>query len=1298
MLKPACRHVPVAKRFLSAVCLLLSVTAASDAAVDSEAAAALWRGEFVAICNQLAEASDLQSLRLLLLAQLALDRDLDALTTLGKYRRAMSGDVIDAYVFDYAAAHLDLKGRGAVKELADGFAALASQRELDPVDRRRYLDMEQQFAWLSGDRSRVIKLTQELNRITDWAVLGPFDNTSGSGHVKEHIRSIAFNPRQDFTGKFGQPITWFRPNLLPLDGGIYPHRHIHQNKFTTCYVRTTVKVPQAGPYMMSLGFSGDVEISVNGVVLQDIGHEMNGRERQHWCIDLSAGWNQLAFKISQHDQGDMLTVGLSQLDGRSISGFEAAADKNLMAQNAAPAARALLSPRDTELSRRADASPADAELALWNLMRAQRDLTPDQLLAFCDDLAQRFPETGLVRLQLATARRQAGSISRFEQEMSALTELAPQLARPHLYLGEEDIRRQYRNQALIRAQTVLAHAPDSPAAHQLKLEACYRDQRWQDLKSTALAASQKFPQEAFPFFALMAWANQMGDRKALAGFREEAFKRVASDGRSIHSLLSHWNKEEYGKARAHTQKLAELMPDNVEIWRLYVNSLMADGKVKEAAAEIPRLMRSFPHDLPLVQIQANTVLLGADFDWQDFRSRHPRLLSGSRQSQRELKIRQARTLIDQELKAAAAEILLTALPADPGNFQLRDLIRTFQGKQPYRETFPGLTNEQLNEKRVAAEAYAGESAVAIYALRRHFFFDGQASLHDQTLAVQILDQNGVEAWERFAPLGRPAADLTFIAYDVLKKDGASEKGEIYEGQVLFKGLAPGDVIHVRYQLPTIVTGQLVGNIWDQHLFASFRLPTKESIFELVLPTGTQAEIKTWHGEAFLAAAAPPQPDQKKLGDDFELLRWRYVDLPPVREEPGSANPMLYLPWIDVSTIKEWSLIAAWYHDLASGQADTGAEISRKAADLVAGLADADTDEKLARIFRFVANEITYKSLPFYQSDLIPRRASAILRDGFGDCKDKACLMIALGRAAGIEGLRFALCSPHALASPSFLPSPRFNHVVVSRQQGPHHREWLDPTLRFAEPGQVPRYLGGVPALLVDRFAGGLKIIEPTPIAAHPTSIASRVTLDNQGNATIQRQTIVRQVDRLADLRHKLIGVGDEELRKRLNRSLATDYPGVQVRESSLGGMQPGASEVILASEFSVPEFGALADGFLSLKLPWQTEMTDWAGVVVADEARRSPVDLRSLNCCEEEVLELVLPTGRRLTALPESKSLAAAGCSYTTQFERTPSGMRAVRTLILSGDIIPPRHYAEFKQFLDSVRRDLQRPLHLRLS
>lgn len=1261
----------------------------------------LWSNDLQGAAARFAELSgdgDGAALQGLLLAQLSLGRSVEAADALDRYLDGVPHDAADLDVVTFALRNLGLEGRDRARNLASSLDRLVTQRDLDPIDRRRALDLQQKLAMAAGDGKKATSITRDLNRITDWALLGPFDNTSGSGHRKDYLRSVVYAPLDDYEGKFGQPLRWFRPDLLPLDGSIVPSNHFYQDQYVTSYVRTAVNVPDAGEYLLSVGFRGDLEVQLNDNVLAAADSEVGGSERLHWRVALPAGWNRLACKLSHREDGDGLTMALSNLDGSAIKNLEVAADKNGMAVMREVQAQPVVSARDQALATSAEAAPDDPRAAFWHLELARRSLAPDAIIDLCDQLDQRFADVAVLRLAVANARYQAGARARHEQVLGALAELAPDLAEPQIYLGAEDLAKKRVTRALERAMRVLEVAPTSPGALALKLDVYAQDHRWQDLKNGALKAANDLPDESFPYFALMRWASEVGDRKALAEHRKRAVDRMPPGARSIERLNETWNKEDYGDARGLAEDLAKLAPDLVGVWRLYIRALIAEGNVKQAAEELPHLLENFPLDVGLVQMQANTILAGLGFDRDAFIAKNPALVAAAR---RNMYLRNDAELARERKKAwrdegrarqeAAAEVLATAVVADPGNFRLRDQVRSWQGQKPYREFFPDLKSADIMDLRVDPADHGGHGAVILRSVNRTFVFDGQASLLDRTLVVQMLDQSGVEEWEVFDPGLGWRRDLTFVEHAVIKADGGVEQGDRFRGKLMFKGLEPGDVVHIRYQLPTIITGHLAGNVWDQQLFASPRWPTCDAVYELVTPTSTAVQFKTWNDPGDVA-----QPHPLDLDDGYRGLRWRFRDLPAFAQEPGAADPRYYLPWVDVSTLDDWSVIARWYHDLGSGQAEPDAEIVRQAAELTEGLDD--DGAKLAAIFRFVANQITYESIPLYQSAYIPRRASMVLRDGFGDCKDKSCLMIALGRAAGIEGLDFALVTPNAPAEPAFMPSPRFNHAVVCRSRGLGRYEWYDPTLRLAEPGQVPRYLDGVPALVANRFNGDLVIIDSGLARPLPTQARAQVTLDQDGNATVERTVTVVQVDRLAGLRRQLASLTEDDLRKRLVRSLTTDHPGVAAGACVVEGLAAGADTVVMREQFTVPELAQVDGGLLALRVPWRSDLQDWSGVVVADQQRTSPVNLRLLNVCEEESLDLVLPAGSRLTAVPDGKSLVSGGCRYETAFERTDTGVRVTRRLVLDGNVVSLADYQEFKDFLDGVRRDMRRSLHLRTS
>ena len=789
----------------------------------------LWANRFDAAATgfaELAEDGDTEALQGQLLAELALGRSVEAAATLKRYLEELPRETSDFEVVTLAIGYLDLEDRELSADLADGLSRLAKDDDLDTIDRRRVLGLQQRLARAAGDRGKVRDLTGELNRITAWGVLGPFDNTSGSGHAQPFIRTAAYDPYERFDGKIGQPVRWFQPDLLPYDGSIHPSHYFQQHEYTTSYVRTAVKIPDAGEYLLSLSFAGDVEVSINDQPLADVSHEIAGPERLHWRVTLPRGWNRLAVKTSHREDGDGVALSLGNLDGSAIDDLEISVQKNAMAVMREVVAEPVTGARDDAVLAASTAAPDDPRAALWRLMLARRTLAPDDLLQLCDDLAERFPGHGLLLLVVADARRQAGATSRYEQQMQALADIAPELAIPHCYLGQRDLEKKYSSRALERARQVLEAAPNSARAHGLKLAAYQQERRWHDFEIAARKARRRLPREAFPLFALATWARELGDRKAAAEHREDAVELMQPDRRNLDRLARSFDKEDYADARKLAERLTEQVPDARGVWALYVQALLADGKVKKAAEKVDRLLENFPLDVRLMYLRSLTILRGIEFDREQFWADHPELVDALRRNRYlrndaevEKRVSQARAEMTSARETAAADALAPALLADPGNLALRDQIRSWRGEKPYREFFPDLDSEQVGALRVDPQEHAGREAVILCRITRNFVFDGQASLHDVTMVVQVLDQDGVEDWEVFDPGPWRRSALTYVEHEIVKADGGVEQGELFRGQVMFKGLAPGDIVHLRYQAPSIVTGKLAGHLWDQCLFA-----------------------------------------------------------------------------------------------------------------------------------------------------------------------------------------------------------------------------------------------------------------------------------------------------------------------------------------------------------------------------------------------------------------------------------------------------------------------------------------------
>lgn len=138
----------------------------------------------------------------------------------------------------------------------------------------------------------------------------------------------------------------------------------------------------------------------------------------------------------------------------------------------------------------------------------------------------------------------------------------------------------------------------------------------------------------------------------------------------------------------------------------------------------------------------------------------------------------------------------------------------------------------------------------------------------------------------------------------------------------------------------------------------------------------------------------------------------------------------------------WNNVARWANDLFP-PAPVPAELQARVAQWQA-LPSAE--QKAVAALQWVQNEIRYFSVSIGESSHRPHAPADVVRDRYGDCKDKTYLLVTLLRAMGLEAtpILTSLSSPRAL--PGFLPSPTlFDHVLVRlRLNGVDY--YLDPTM------------------------------------------------------------------------------------------------------------------------------------------------------------------------------------------------------------------------------------------------------------
>jgi hypothetical protein len=103
------------------------------------------------------------------------------------------------------------------------------------------------------------------------------------------------------------------------------------------------------------------------------------------------------------------------------------------------------------------------------------------------------------------------------------------------------------------------------------------------------------------------------------------------------------------------------------------------------------------------------------------------------------------------------------------------------------------------------------------------------------------------------------------------------------------------------------------------------------------------------------------------------------------------------------------------------------------------------EARLQAVLRLVQRDIRYFGVEAGQGGYIPRPPDLVYKRRFGDCKDKALLMVAMLRAVGVDAAPALVNTTLNGAIQDRPPGPgAFDHVVVRATIG-DNTYWLDPT-------------------------------------------------------------------------------------------------------------------------------------------------------------------------------------------------------------------------------------------------------------
>jgi transglutaminase-like putative cysteine protease len=365
--------------------------------------------------------------------------------------------------------------------------------------------------------------------------------------------------------------------------------------------------------------------------------------------------------------------------------------------------------------------------------------------------------------------------------------------------------------------------------------------------------------------------------------------------------------------------------------------------------------------------------------------------------------------------------------------------------------------DQLVMNAKDASDYPNAGALVLRDEIRFTLDEGDRTVRERHLLVKIFDDRGIEEYgdlkqrynsesEEFeileARVYRPGAgwiepeDKAISDLSAPEVFNASMYTQALMKVVSFPGLDRDAVIDYRYRITSKEKGEYFGDV----IFQSTE-PIREKTLILDLPRGKKIRydgVNTFK-----------DPEIFEEGDRMTYI-WTFENVEKLVREPFSPVEAYLSPRIFFTWFQTWGDLGRWMWE----RFEKGIEYPKNVMNQARSLALQDREETLRSIYLYVMTEIRDVPLTLGSAGYAPNPAGQVLRNGFGDGKDKAVLLISLLRTVGIDAYP-CFVNAQGLTVQKTVPSPaQFDQVLVVAV--------LDGGFVFLDP-QLSSWVRGRPA-------------------------------------------------------------------------------------------------------------------------------------------------------------------------------------------------------------------------------------------
>ena len=427
---------------------------------------------------------------------------------------------------------------------------------------------------------------------------------------------------------------------------------------------------------------------------------------------------------------------------------------------------------------------------------------------------------------------------------------------------------------------------------------------------------------------------------------------------------------------------------------------------------------------------------------------------------------------------------------------------------------------------------------------------------------------------------------------------------------------------------------------------------------------------------------------------------REPDMPPFQGLRGQMIVSFFPPGgLALNAFANWDGMGKWYWNLVNGRVEASPQINQEVTTLTAS--KATSLQKMQALAAFVQREVRYVAIELGIGGWQPHPAAAVFSNRYGDCKDKATLLLSMLRSIGIDSYYVVIYTERGAVTPDMPAHSGFNHMILAIRLSDNGGDpslvatlqhpklgtilFFDPTDPITPFGQIRGPLQANYGLLVTPNGGELIELPQQASVTNSIERVAKLILDTTG--TLKGEVSETRIgDRASSERYRLLTVTNNLDRiKPIEALLSNSLSNFQITHANMLNLQQTDRSFGWQYTFESKEYAKTA-GDLLLVRP-RVVGNKGLNILETKEPRKFPVEFEG-PVHDTDTFDITIPDGYVVDDVPPPADADYTFASYHAKTEVQGNVIHYSRTFEVKELSVPLSKMDDLKKFYRIIAGD----------